>query len=251
MNTCQNEPLLSGKHLSKSYSGQQILSDISVDLYQGEIVSVLGVSGIGKTTLFNILSGLEHPDQGEVFLCGKAVTGRPGLVSYMQQKDLLLPFRTVLDNVIVPLTLRGVDKKTARKQASAYFADFGLCGCEKLYPDQLSGGMRQRAAVLRSYLYSGEIMLLDEPFSALDALTKTAMHSWYNNIARSKGSSAFLITHDIDEAIVLSDRIYIMNGPPGKITYQIRVDYPGKRDMNFTMTTDFIQYKQAILHNFK
>ena len=247
MNTCQNNPILSGKHLSKTYAEQPILDDISVELYQGEIVAILGISGIGKTTLFNILSGLETPDQGEVLLKDKVVTGQSGFVSYMQQKDLLLPFRTVLDNVIVPLTLRGVDKKKARQQGAAYFADFGLKGCEKLYPDQLSGGMRQRAAVLRSYLFSGEIMLLDEPFSALDALTKATMHSWYNNIVRNKNSSAFIITHDIDEAIMLSDRIYIMMGPPGKIRCQVRIDYSGKRDQSFSLTDTFIRYKQQII----
>ena len=260
MTICRNKALLGGYGLSKSYQDKLTIKDITVELFPGEIVSILGVSGVGKTTLFNILSGLEAPDSGKVLFRGEDVTGKTGLVSYMQQKDLLLPFRTILDNVAVPLRLRGLEKTAAREQAAAYFADFGISGCENKYPSQLSGGMRQRAAVLRSYLFSGEIMLLDEPFSALDALTKASMHRWYEQFVRSKGSSAFLITHDIDEALTLSDRIYIIKGQPGQISYELQLQRRQNQDKDFSdnnlslndfsISAEYLDYKREILAHF-
>lgn len=242
-----NLPILAGEHITKYYENEPIIEDVSIHLNRGELVSLLGVSGIGKTTLFHILSGLEYPDNGRVLLNGNVVTGISGKVSYMQQKDLLLPFQTVIDNVCVPMLLKGVSKKEARKTASTYFSEFGLDGSENKYPSQLSGGMRQRAALLRSYLFSGEIMLLDEPFSALDAITKASMHKWYKNISIKHNTSSFFITHDIDEAILLSDRIYIMSGVPGRIHNEIKVDYEGIRDREFALTDTFIEYKREIL----
>jgi len=247
----QGERVLWCERLSKSYEGEPIIEEISVELCRGQLVSVLGASGTGKTTLFNSLSGLEEPDSGRVFLRGEDVTGKPGRVSYMQQKDLLLPFRTILDNTCVPLLLRGMERKKAREQAREFFGEFGLSGCEDKYPSQLSGGMRQRAALLRSYLFQGEIMLLDEPFSALDAITKSSMHQWYKSVCRKHGTSAFLITHDIDEAILLSDRIYVIAGVPGKICADIRIQSSGERDSEFTMSETFIGYKRQILSHIR
>ena len=142
--------------ITKSYDGRTIIRDIDLRVEEGEIVCLLGVSGIGKTTLFNVLSGLEPADSGRVTLDGADITGRTGVVSYMQQKDLLLPFKTVLQNVCVPLRLQGVGRKEARERVRPYFAQFGLAGCEDQYPNQLSGGMRQRAAFLRAYLFSSK-----------------------------------------------------------------------------------------------
>lgn len=235
------------ENVSKSYQGEFVIDKVSVSLDKGELVSILGASGTGKTTLFHTLSGLETPDAGCVFYEGEEVTGKPGSVSYMQQKDLLLPFRTILNNVCVPLLLRGVAKKQAREQAREHFAEFGLSGCEDKYPAQLSGGMRQRAALLRSYLFQGKVMLLDEPFSALDAMTKAALYQWYQSVCRKHGTSAFLITHDIDEAILLSDRIYIIKGAPGTIRAELAIERDGVRDSEFTMSQEFIGYKRAIL----
>lgn len=247
----EKAPVLWCKNITKSYDGEMIIENISAELRRGELVSVLGASGTGKTTLFNTLSGLELPDSGSVYLKGEEVTGKTGRVSYMQQKDLLLPFRTILDNVCVPLRLRGEDKKSARRRAGEYFSEFGLNGCEEKYPQQLSGGMRQRAALLRSYLFQGEVMLLDEPFSALDAITKSSMHQWYQSICRKHQTSAFLITHDIDEAILLSDRIYIIAGTPGSIRAELTVECGGERDSEFTMSEAFISYKRQILSYIK
>ena len=149
--------------ISKSFDGEPVLADISITLNKGELVSLLGISGGGKTTLFNIIAGLSRPDAGRVLLDGEDVTGCPGRVSYMLQKDLLLPYRTIEDNVSLPLVVKGMKKGKAREQAAPYFRQFGLEGTQKKYPAQLSGGMRQRAALLRTYLFSGSVALLDEP----------------------------------------------------------------------------------------
>ena len=168
--------------VSKSYAGRKIIDNVSLTLHEGELICLLGVSGSGKTTLFNVISGLVAPDNGEVLLDGEVITSRPGHISYMLQKDLLLPYRTIEDNVALPLLIRGMPKADARRQVSPYFQEFGLDGTQKKYPRQLSGGMRQRAALMRTYMFSGNVALLDEPFSALDTITKSEIHTWYLNI---------------------------------------------------------------------
>ena len=151
---------------------------ISLELKENQFVSVLGPSGCGKSTLFNIIAGLLKPDEGMILIEGENYIGKTGRVSYMYQKDLLLPWKTVLDNVSIPLVLKGMSKKESRKEASQYLPLFGLENFAQSYPFQLSGGMRQRAALLRTYLFSNDIMLLDEPFGGLDAITKRKMHYW-------------------------------------------------------------------------
>lgn len=235
--------------VSKSFDSEKIIEKISMELHEGEIVSLLGVSGGGKTTLFNIIAGLSLPDEGKVWLEDEDITGRPGNVSYMLQKDLLLPYRTILDNVALPLIVRGMKKKEARKIAAPYFAEFGLEGTEKKYPAQLSGGMKQRAAFLRTYLFSKKVALLDEPFSALDMLTKQAMHEWYLHVMEHIHLSTVFITHDIDEAILLSDRIYLLTGKPGEITKEIIIKEPKASRKYFHLTEAFLQYKREILIN--
>ncbi len=235
--------------VSKSFDGKKIVENISLNLGQGEIVSLLGVSGSGKTTLFNIVSGLMQPDSGKILLNGEDITGITGKISYMMQKDLLLPFRTVCDNVTLPLIMKGESKKTARKKAASFFPEFGLEGTEKLYPSQLSGGMRQRAALLRTYLFSQDVALLDEPFSALDTLTKSAVHKWYLDVMEHIKLTTFFITHDIDEAILLSDRIYILSGRPARITDEIIIDYPKPRNEAFSLTWEFTEYKKRVIKN--
>ena len=233
--------------VSKRFGDQQVLDDISITLKEGELVCLLGVSGAGKSTLFNIISGLMLPDKGQVLLDGENITGKTGRISYMLQKDLLLPYRTIVDNTALPLLLRGIPKQEARKQASTHFADFGLEGTEHKWPHQLSGGMRQRAALLRTYLFSQNVALLDEPFSALDTLTKTAMHNWYLDVMQRIRLSTLFITHDIDEAILLSDRIYLLSGTPGTITSEIKIREPKPRREDFTTSPVFLEYKRQIL----
>lgn len=243
--------LLKVENVSKSFDGEKIIEDISIELREGELVSLLGISGGGKTTLFNIIAGLKQPDTGRVLLEQKEITGMPGQVSYMLQKDLMLPYRTIVDNVALPLLIQGEKKKAAREKAASYFSQFGLAGTEKMYPAQLSGGMKQRAALLRTYLFSKKVALLDEPFSALDMLTKGAMHQWYLQVMEQINLSTLFITHDIDEAILLSDRIYLLTGRPGKVTKEIVIREKKPRGEAFATSEEFLQYKREILAHLK
>lgn len=239
--------MLCADHISKWYDGRCILKDVSLHLETGELVCLLGVSGAGKTTLFHTLSGLETPEEGQVFVSGQEITGKPGSISYMLQKDLLLPHKRMLDNVALPLVLRGESKQAAREKAQPYFAQFGLEGTEAQYPAQLSGGMRQRAALLRTFLGSRGVVLLDEPFSALDALTKREIHRWYMGMMDSLRLTTLFITHDIDEAILLSDRIYILSGRPGAIIAELTISPFRPRSLDFGLSAEFLAYKKQIL----
>ena len=239
--------VLKVKEVSKSFENEEVIENISLELHEGEIVSLLGVSGGGKTTLFNIIAGLSVPDKGNVYLDGADITGKPGNISYMLQKDLLLPYRTIIDNVALPLIIRGMNKKEAREKVSPYFEEFGLEGTQKKYPAQLSGGMKQRAALLRTYMFSEKVALLDEPFSALDMLTKGAVHEWYLDVMERIKLSTLFVTHDIDEAVLLSDRIYLLTGKPGTITKEIVINEPKPRCKDFNLTEEFLAYKREII----
>ena len=239
--------ILKAQNISKSSGEKQVLSDVNITLNKGEIVSLLGVSGAGKTTLFNILSGIYKADTGNVYLNGEDITGKPGKVSYMLQKDLLFPYRKVIDNVCLPLIINGAKKKEAREKALPLFKVFDIEGTEFKYPDQLSGGMRQRAALLRTYLSSNGVALLDEPFSALDTITRTKIHKWYLDVMGQIDLSTVFITHDIDEAIILSDRIYILSGTPGTIANEIVIDEKKPRRDDFNLTDEFLAYKRKIV----
>lgn len=239
--------LLKTENITKKYDGKTVISDISIELHHGELVSLLGVSGAGKTTLFNVISGLIAPEGGRVLLDGQDITGSAGHVSYMLQKDLLLDHKKIIDNVSLPLRIRGCSREEARKKAEVYFAEFGLDGAQYRYPGQLSGGMRQRAALLRTYLASEGTVLLDEPFSALDAITKSSMHEWYLNVMKQIDLSTLLITHDIDEAILLSDRIYILGGTPGRIKGEIIISKSNSGSGDFALSEQFLEYKKTVI----
>ncbi|MDO4647240.1 MAG: ABC transporter ATP-binding protein [Eubacteriales bacterium] len=230
-------------------STEKVLENIQIELHDKELVSLLGASGGGKSTLFHIIAGLQIPQEGRVLLDQEDITGQPGKISYMLQKDLLLPYRTIQDNVALPLLLQGMKKKEARAKVTPHFEEFGLAGTEKKYPAQLSGGMRQRAALLRTYMFSGNVALLDEPFSALDTLTKNDMHKWYLDVMDRLPLSTLFITHDIDEAILLSDRIYLLSGNPGRITKEIVIREKKPRRKDFQLTTEFLEYKKEIIAN--
>ena len=251
MTISPNNIILEAKSLKKSFGDNCVIGDISLEVKEGELVSILGVSGVGKTTLFNMLSGLSMPDSGTVSLKGKDITGKPGEISYMLQKDLLLPYRTVIDNVALPLIIKGMKKKDARKKADPYFEEFGIEGTQKKYPAALSGGMRQRAALLRTYLASSGVALLDEPFSALDTITRSAMHDWYLDVMKDINLTTLFITHDMDEAIKLSDRICILGDKPARIVKEIKIDVPRPRTSDFTLTNEFLQYKKEIAETLK
>ncbi len=239
--------VLEVKDVTFSYDGvNKILNDVNLRLNEGELVCLLGVSGGGKTTLFNIIAGLLEPQQGHVLLNGEDITGQSGKVSYMLQKDMLLPYRTVEDNVALPLIIKGMKKKEARQKVGGYFEEFGIEGTQKRYPVELSGGMKQRAALLRTYLFSAQVALLDEPFSALDTLTKSEMHRWYLDVMDRIRLSTLFITHDVDEAILLSDRIYLLDGMGG-LTDEIVIREPKPRRKEFVLSEEFLQYKRDII----
>lgn len=208
-------PALSAEGLTLSWDGEHIVvRDVTVDVAPGEVCCLVGRSGCGKTTILHALAGLTTPLSGRVLLHGEDVTGRPGRVSYMLQKDLLLPSRRIIDNVCLPLVLAGMKRAEARAKAAPLFERFGLAGCELKWPSELSGGMRQRAAFLRTYLMGADVTLLDEPFSALDALTRTDVRRWFVDVAAELGLSALVITHDVDEAVSMASRIYVLAGAP-------------------------------------
>jgi len=251
------------ENITKNYNGEPVVKDINLELLQGGFISLLGPSGVGKTTLFNVLSGVDRPDNGKVFLNGEDITGISGKTSYMLQKDLLLEYMTVLDNVILPLLIHGKKKKPAREYAAAFFPMFGLSGYEKKYPNELSGGMRQRAALLRTclnlnrdcqkqadipLLVRNPVILLDEPFSALDAITRRKMQLWYAGIALQMNVSTLFITHDVEEALALSDKIYIMNGKPGIITHKVDIKPDRPRDSEFIVSKEFVEQKRFIIN---
>lgn len=239
--------ILEAQNITKRYGDATIIEGINLHLKKGELVSLLGVSGSGKTTLFHVLSGLVSPEEGRVLLHGEDITSQPGRISYMLQKDLLFAHKKVIDNVSLPLVLKGMSKKQAREKADVLFEQFGLEGTQYKYPAQLSGGMRQRAALLRTYLSSNGVALLDEPFSALDTITKSAIHKWYLHVMENIDLATIFITHDIDEAILLSDRIYILGGKPGKITHEIQIKEKKPRPEDFYLTDTFLQYKRDII----
>ena len=243
---------LNVNNVTFSYDGKvNVIENINIRLGEGELVCLLGVSGGGKTTLFNVISGLNRPQTCEVLLYGEDITCVPGKFSYMLQKDLLLPYRTIEENAALPLIIRGMKKKEAVAKVQPHFAAFGLQGTEKKYPAELSGGMRQRAALLRTYMTEAPVALLDEPFSALDTLTKSEIHRWFLGVMEKIRLSTVFITHDIDEAILLSDRIYLLGGKPGAITDEITIDEPKPRSADFNLTDRFLSYKRLIISKLK
>lgn len=234
--------ILCAKSLSKRFDDKLIFDDLNLTLHKGETLALLGPSGIGKTTLLNLLSGVMSPDSGNVYLEGEDITGKPGHISYMQQKDLLLPYYTVIQNVALPLIIKGQKKKEAINKAKEYFHFFGLEGYEKKYPRELSGGMRQRAALLRTYIQSQNVVLLDEPFGALDAVTRRKMQKWYLDISKELGLSTVIITHDTDEALILADKIHILSDAHTLHTVDIK-----NKCKDFELTEEFILLKKHIL----
>lgn len=235
------------KNVTKSFGGLHTLDNISMTLEENQFVSILGPSGSGKSTLFNIIAGLLMPNEGRVVIEGEDYTGKTGRVSYMHQKDLLLPWKSILENVCIPLILKGSSKKDAKEKALEYFHLFGLDGFEESYPNQLSGGMRQRAALLRTYLFSNDIMLLDEPFGGLDAMTKRKMQHWLLEVFKNLNSSILFITHDIDEAIFLSDKIYLFTERPARVKSVFSVDIKRPRSRDTFTSEEFNEMKKEIL----
>ena len=237
--------------LYKSYQVENkelpVLEGVDLQVEAGEFISVIGPSGCGKSTLFRIIAGLEKEYNGTVLMNGADIRIKRPVLAYMLQKDLLLPWRTVWQNIILPLELAGTLKDTDKSYLESMASEFGLLPFLKAMPDELSGGMRQRAALLRTWLMEGEVMLLDEPFGALDALTRYHMQDWLTEVWENHKKTVLFITHDIEEAIYLSDRVYIMSARPGKLTGGIQTgfDRPRKREMLYT--DDFLRQKKELM----
>jgi ABC-type nitrate/sulfonate/bicarbonate transport system ATPase subunit len=249
MNTYLNNSYkLKINNIKKTFEDLLVVDDVSIYLKENEFVSLLGPSGSGKSTIFNIIAGLLKPDEGEITIDGEDFTGKTGRVSYMYQKDLLLPWKKVIDNVALPLAIKGVKKQEARERVKKYFKIFGLEGFEYKYPFQLSGGMRQRAALMRTYMFSRDIILLDEPFGGLDAMTKRNMQYWLLEVTENLKASILFITHDIEEAIFLSDRIYILSNRPAKVKEEIKINLPKPRKSEIITSIKFNEIKKQVIN---
>ena len=223
------------------------IEKVDLSLRPNDFVALIGPSGCGKSTLFNVIAGLQIPDSGLVQLDGGDIVGRTGCVAYMMQRDLLLPWRTVLENVTLGPELAGTPLPRARAAASTLLRRFGLEGFEHAYPSALSGGMRQRAALLRTILCERSLILLDEPFGALDALTRASMHEWLLGIQREFQRTMILITHDPDEAVYLSDRVYVASPRPMRIAGVVPIDLPEDRGRAVTLSPEFAEHKRRVL----
>lgn len=222
----------------------QVLDDLNFAVDEGQFVALLGPSGCGKSTLFNIISGLLAPDTGEIYLNGRRIYGNTGDFAYMQQKDLLLPWRTVLRNVLVGPEIHKESLDTAKVEAQERLSQLGLSGFENSYPTQLSGGMRQRVALVRTLLFQKQTLLLDEPFGALDAMTRTVMQSILLDIWTEGRQTVLLITHDVEEALLLADKIYVLTARPA--TLKAEVPVPLSRPRNIT-DASLIRLKSELL----
>ncbi|GAA2883009.1 ABC transporter ATP-binding protein [Pseudonocardia halophobica] len=231
--------------LELAFGDLPVLDGVSFDVAPGEFVSILGPSGCGKSTLFGVLAGLVEPDRGRVLVDG-APAGRETF-GYMPQKDLLFPWRTVLDNTTLGLEVAGMRRREARDRARDLFGPFGLAGFERSRPAELSGGMRQRAALLRTVVQDREVLLLDEPFGALDSLTRTAMQEWLEEVRGRFGWTVLLITHDIREAVFLSDRVLVLSPRPAHVAREVRIDLPRPREVGVLTDPAFAAAEAELL----
>jgi len=244
--------------LSKSFAqaggALRVLDAISLDAQPGSFVTLLGPSGAGKSTLLGILAGLDAPSAGEVSLytaAGAAPGPRLGRVGYMPQRDLLLPWRTALGNAVAGLEVHGVPGPAARAAALELFDAFGLAGFADSYPHALSGGMRQRVSFVRSALAARGLMLLDEPFGALDALTRAGMQEWLLAARARIGATIILVTHDVDEAILLSDRVYLLTPRPARVASVTEVALPRPRTLDTRSAAEFNALRGQLLHELR
>ncbi|APE35485.1 ABC transporter [Nocardia mangyaensis] len=224
-----------------------VLGGVSFTVRSGEFVTVIGPSGCGKSTVFNMLAGLESPDSGSVGFRAADGEDTASHSAYMPQKDLLFPWRSILDNTVLGLQVQGVPKAEARRRARELFPVFGLSGFEDARPSQLSGGMRQRAALLRTVVQERELLLLDEPFGALDSLTRTEMQSWLQEVWQRYRWMVLMITHDIREAVYLSDRVIVLSARPATVRHELRIDLPRPRELSTITAPEFVALEEELL----
>ena len=234
--------ILDIKNLSYSFGNNPILKDINIHVNENEMVAIVGSSGVGKSTLFNLIAGVLKIQAGKITI--NSSEDYIGKVAYMLQKDLLFEHKTIIDNVILPLIIAKVNKKEALEEGNKILKQFNLDKYANKYPQQLSGGMRQRVALIRTYMFKRKIFLLDEAFSALDAITKKELHKWYLDLKKEFNLTTLLITHDIEEAVFLSDRIYILGNKPGEIIGEIKIEINPNEDIDVQR----LFYKKEILN---
>ncbi|AZO34848.1 ATP-binding cassette domain-containing protein [Mesorhizobium sp. M2A.F.Ca.ET.037.01.1.1] len=238
---------LSIEHLSVKFGQVVALNDVSLQVNEGEFVSILGASGCGKSTLFNAVSGLLRATSGKIKLDGRDVSNRPGEVGYMLQKDLMLPWRTVRGNITLAASLTRGATKEDQAEAEKLATRYGLGEFLNHYPHALSGGMRQRVAMMRTIAAGRQVMLLDEPFGALDAQTRFSMQQWLLQVWKDLGRTILFVTHDVDEAIFLADRIVVMTPRPGRIGEVVQVGLPRPRSLEDLTTEAFTALKRQIM----
>lgn len=246
-----NTPKIQLKNVHKDFYSQnetlKVLDDINLYVRDGEFVSILGPSGCGKSTIFHILTGLESEYEGSICIEGMPLKEWNKKMCYMHQKDLLMPWRTLMKNVLLPLEIQGINKAKAEEKVKEMLPVFGLEGFEKAYPNELSGGMRQRAALLRTILIDSDILLLDEPFGALDAITRSQMQLWLLEIWEKFKHSVIFVTHDIEEAIFLSDRVYVLSQRPSTVVAEVTIDFPRSKREEIRVLPEFLKYKKELL----
>ena len=244
-------PRIELRHVSKTFSGIDravpALEDVSFKVMPGEFVTIIGASGSGKSTLFNLCVGLLEPDEGEILIDGERSENRAGMVGYMPQRDLLLPWRSVLNNVLIPLEIQGIPQRESRQKALEMLPHFGLETFENEYPSALSGGMRQRAALLRTWLMGRSTLLLDEPFGALDALTRKELQNWLLRVWQEFGRTVMFITHDVEEAVYLADRVIVLSARPGEIKRELKIDLPRPRRQGMIAEPEFGELVRELL----
>jgi NitT/TauT family transport system ATP-binding protein len=245
-------PQLEVRGVYKSFSVQgkalQVLNDINLKLSPREFVCLVGASGCGKSTLLNIIAGLEQPSAGEILVDGELVLGPGADRGMVFQSYTLYPWLTVAQNIAFGLKLRKVSKAQQRDIVSYYLDVVGLTPFAHSYPKQLSGGMKQRVAIARALANNPEVLLMDEPFGALDAQTKEQMQQFLLNLWEETHTTVLMITHDVEEAIFLSERLYVMSRRPGELKQEIPISLPHHRELDIKLSPEFIDIKRQVLH---
>jgi len=244
-------PRIELRHVSKTFYGVNhavpALKDISISVMPGEFITLIGASGSGKSTMFNLCVGLLEPDEGEIIIDGEKPDNRTGILGYMPQRDLLFPWRSVLNNILVPLEIQGVPRKESQTRVMEMLSHFGLESFEHEYPSALSGGMRQRAALMRTWLMGSSTLLLDEPFGALDALTRKELQNWLLKVWHEFERTVMFITHDVEEAVYLADRVIVLSARPGRIKRELKIDLPRPRHQRMVAEPLFGKYVRELL----
>ncbi len=240
-------PALTVHELSHAFDGVPVLDGVSLSVASRRVTAVVGPSGGGKSTLFRVLAGLLIPASGTAEVHGVSVVGKPGHVAFMPQRDHLLPWRRALGNAVLGAQIRGVPVAEARSQAQALFPRFGLEGTQRQWPGQLSGGMRQRLALLRTFLVGRDVLLLDEPFGALDAMTRRSMHAWVQEVLAEDPRAVLLITHDVEEALLLADDVVVLSRRPARVLATFSVLFDRPRVSTLVGDARFVALKSRVL----